>query len=111
MDEFAVVPAAGHVARAFGREAAGWADPPAEPVLINMQTAGMNALSLAPQPVADPRTRDITDVAFTAHAKRGDEARLLATGCDGHLSKPIDVARLADQVLSFAAAGRGHGHG
>jgi two-component system cell cycle response regulator DivK len=40
-------------------------------------------------------------IAFTAFAMQGDEERFLAAGCDGYLTKPIDVH-------SFAAAVRKH---
>ena len=35
---------------------------------------------------------------IAAYPGRDDEAKLRAAGCDGYISKPIDVARLAEQV-------------
>lgn len=37
-------------------------------------------------------------VALTAHALVGDEARFLAGGMDGYVSKPIDAALLAAEI-------------
>lgn len=75
-------------------------------VLMDIQMGGIDGLTLTRQLKADSATRHIVIVAFTAYAMRGDEERFRAAGCDGYISKPIDVARFADQVLAFAAAGR-----
>jgi PAS domain S-box-containing protein len=37
-------------------------------------------------------------IAVTAHARKEDEARCLAAGCDDHLSKPIERVRLINTV-------------
>ncbi len=55
--------------------------------------------------IADPATRPIVMVAFTAYAMKGDEARLRSAGCDGYLAKPINVALFANQVRALLAAG------
>jgi two-component system, cell cycle response regulator DivK len=80
-------------------------------ILMDIQMAGMDGLALTRQLKADPRTAGIAIVAFTAYAMRGDEARLRAAGCDGYISKPIDVAHFASQVLAFAPFAPAHGHG
>jgi len=68
-------------------------------VLMDIQLPGIDGLTLTRQIKADPATRGIVVLAFTAYAMKGDEAKMLQAGCDGYLSKPIDVA-------SFAAAVR-----
>lgn len=40
-------------------------------------------------------------IAMTAHAMKGDDARCLAAGMDGYLSKPIDPDELFDVVESY----------
>ena len=70
-------------------------------VLLDIQLPGMDGLSLARQLKAHPATASIPLVAFTAYAMSGDEARMLAAGCDGYIAKPIDVNRFAATVRSF----------
>ena len=43
-------------------------------------------------------------VAVTAHAMTGDEARCMAAGMDGYLSRPIDPDDLFDIVERYLAA-------
>ncbi len=44
--------------------------------------------------------RHIPIVAMTAHAMEGDEARCLAAGMDGYISKPIDLVRVFEVIES-----------
>lgn len=77
-------------------------------ILMDIQLPGMDGLALTQLLKADPLTRHIVVVAFTAYAMKGDEAKMRAAGCDGYLSKPIDVASFAAQVRRhLGAAGAG----
>jgi CheY-like chemotaxis protein len=69
-----------------------------ELILMDIQMPGMDGLELTRRLRADPRTRHLVIVAFTAYAMKGDEARLRAAGCDGYLAKPIDVSSFARSV-------------
>ena len=71
---------------------------------MDIQMPGMNGLELTQLLKADPLTRHICVVAFTAFAMRGDEAKMRAAGCDGYLSKPINVTTFAAQVRGCLAA-------
>jgi len=70
-------------------------------VLMDIQLPNTDGLELTRQLRADPAQANLVIVAFTAYAMKGDEARMLAGGCDGYLSKPVDVPRFAAQVRGF----------
>lgn len=79
-------------------------------ILMDIQLPGMDGLELTRRLKADPKTRDITIVAVTAYAMKGDEEKALACGCSGYIAKPIDTRHFAEQVARFldspnAAAG------
>jgi len=72
-----------------------------ELILMDIQLPGVDGLELTRQIKAEPSTRHIVIVAFTAFAMRGDEAKMRAAGCDGYVSKPIEVNRFAEQIREF----------
>jgi two-component system sensor histidine kinase/response regulator len=51
--------------------------------------------------------RRLPIIAMTAHAMKGDEARCLATGMDGYVSKPVQPDELFDVVERHLAVSRG----
>ena len=73
-------------------------------ILMDIQLPGIDGLELTRRLKADPETCGITVVAFTAYAMKGDETKMRAAGCDGYLSKPINVATFADQVRGYLQA-------
>ena len=74
------------------------AQPPLpDAILMDIQMPGMDGLELTRRLKADPATAGVCVIAFTAHAMKGEEARMLEAGCDGYISKPIDIKRLAQQ--------------
>ena len=73
-------------------------------ILMDIQLPGMDGLELTRLLKADPRYRDIPIVALTAYAMKGDEERMLANGCDGYISKPMDTTRFAATVARYLPA-------
>ncbi|HXT37870.1 MAG TPA: response regulator [Chloroflexota bacterium] len=67
-------------------------------ILLDMQLPGMDGFTLAAKLKADPRTAAIPLVAVTALAMKGDGERVLASGCDAYLPKPIDDKELIEVI-------------
>jgi two-component system cell cycle response regulator DivK len=78
-------------------------------ILMDIQMPGHDGLELTRSLKADPATRHIRIVAFTAFAMRGDEAKMRAAGCDAYLSKPIDVKLFGAQVRACLQSPTGAG--
>jgi two-component system, cell cycle response regulator DivK len=76
-------------------------------ILMDIQMPGKDGLEVTRELKADPATRHIHVIAFTAFAMRGDEAKMRAAGCDGYLSKPIDVKKFGAQVREALQASTG----
>ncbi len=72
-------------------------------ILMDIQMPGINGLELTRIIKADPATRHTVILAFTAYAMKGDEERIRAAGCDGYISKPIEVDTFAARVLAHLA--------
>lgn len=78
-------------------------------ILMDVQLPGTDGLELTRRLKADPETRDIPVLAVTAYAMKGDQERVLAAGCDGYVSKPIDTRALPGLVAQLLRAGSGSG--
>jgi two-component system, cell cycle response regulator DivK len=63
-------------------------------ILMDMQLPGMDGLAATALLKADEATRAIPVIALTALAMKGDEARILAAGCDGYIAKPLAYKEL-----------------
>ena len=70
-------------------------------ILMDIQLAGEDGLSLTRQLKDDASTASIPVVALSAHAMVGDRQAALSAGCSGYITKPIDTRHFVDQVKAF----------
>ncbi len=85
-----------------GRQGLEWlAVEQADLILLDMSLPEVDGWQLAGQLKADARTAGIPIVALTAHTLPGDRKRALDAGCDGYISKPLDVPNFVATVAEF----------
>jgi two-component system cell cycle response regulator DivK len=70
-------------------------------ILMDVQLPDINGLTVVRILREKPETRDTTILALTACAMKGDRERILQMGCDGYISKPIDVRDFINTVRRF----------
>jgi CheY-like chemotaxis protein len=73
-------------------------------ILMDIQLPGMDGLELTRRLKADRARRKIFVIALTAYAMKGDEEKARAAGCDGYVSKPIDIDALRRLVAECLAS-------
>lgn len=73
-------------------------------IILDMELPGLNGYEAARLIRSDPEIGRTPILAVTAHALPGDEAKALAAGCDGYISKPIDTRGLPVKVRELLAA-------
>ncbi len=70
-------------------------------ILMDIQMPGLNGLELTRLIKAVPRYGHIVVIAFTAYSMKGDELKMRSAGCDGYITKPIDIATFSQLVFSY----------
>ena len=67
-------------------------------ILMDVQLPGMDGLQLTRLLKDDEATKGIVIIALTAYAMKSDEQRAKLAGCDGYVTKPIDLETLCTLV-------------
>ena len=60
-------------------------------ILADILLPGMDGLEMTRRLKSAPETQNTVVLAVTALAMKGDEQKALAAGCDGYITKPINV--------------------
>jgi two-component system, cell cycle response regulator DivK len=74
-------------------------------ILMDIQLPDISGMEATQRLKSDQQTHAVPIIAITAFAMSGDQARMLASGCDAYLSKPFNVAeflRLVEQWTTRA---------
>lgn len=75
----------------------------ADLILMDLSLPEMDGWTATERIKSDPQTKHIPVIALTAHTLPGDRKRALDAGCDGYLSKPMNLelfAETIEQILS-----------
>jgi CheY-like chemotaxis protein len=76
-------------------------------ILMDIALPGMDGLTLTRLLKADARTCHIRIVALTAFAMKGDDQKAIDAGCDGYITKPLNIRAFPGEVAGILALARG----
>jgi len=74
--------------------------PPPSLILLDIQLPGRDGFAVLEE-LKSLAVRPWKVVALTAHAMPEDRARAEAAGCDGYITKPIDVRTFSTEVARY----------
>ena len=70
-------------------------------VLLDISLPKLNGYEVAQRLKAMEEFQEIPIVAFTAHAMKGDREKVIVSGFEGYISKPVNIRELPDQIKYF----------
>lgn len=74
---------------------------PPDLILMDISMPEMDGLSATSRIREIPDIADVKVIALTAHAMQGDRETFLESGCDGYISKPIDIDTFVDEISQY----------
>ncbi len=77
-------------------------------VLTDVNMGGMTGHEVATRLKEMPETKHAPVIAMTANTLQTDREIALVAGCDGYITKPIDIDALPGQIEQFLAGAREH---
>jgi two-component system cell cycle response regulator DivK len=85
-------------------------------ILMDIQLPDIDGMTLARIIRANEAARDTVILALTAFAMKGDKEKILKTGCDDYIAKPINIEKFIGTVRRYLDTGnetetkKGTGH-
>ena len=70
-------------------------------ILLDIQLPVMDGYAVATELRRNPAIPDVPIIAVTSYAMVGDRERILASGCTGHIEKPIDPASFIAEIEQY----------
>lgn len=70
-------------------------------ILMDISIPKINGYEVTKKLKSLDEFKDIPVVALTAHAMKGDRVKALEAGCEGYISKPINIRELPVQIKSY----------
>jgi two-component system cell cycle response regulator DivK len=70
-------------------------------ILMDISLPKIDGHEVTRQLKRDEKFASIPVIALTAHAMKGDREKALAAGCEGYISKPINVREFYDRIKVF----------
>ena len=70
-------------------------------VITDINLPDIDGYDITHELKTSPETKDIPIVAMTANVMKKDRENVRQAGCDGYISKPIDIDDLPIQIESF----------
>ena len=70
-------------------------------ILLDLTIPEIDGWSLAEKLKTDPATKKIKIVALTAHTLPGDRKKAFEAGCDGYITKPLDISTFIQTVAEY----------
>ncbi len=74
---------------------------PPDLILMDISMPDMDGLTATNRIRTIAHIADVPVVALTANAMQGDREMILEAGCDGYISKPIDVDTFVEEVQRY----------
>jgi len=75
-------------------------------ILMDLNLPKMTGFEVARKLRQTPGFSQIPIIALTAYAMKGDRERVIESGCDGYLTKPIDTRQLPGVVAEMLRRGK-----